>query len=136
MDLSKILLIYACIAIACIFWRPDIVIGDSPQASSILSLLNIDSSNYETLTNINTSDNTELSSVFGKGQESTGNNIFLTIIDGLFNVMGYIEIIFRAIFSPVMIMTAGGFPIQLVYVFGIPLTIMFIISVVRFVRGY
>jgi hypothetical protein len=134
MDITKIVLIYVCIAIACIFWRPDIVLGTSPQASNILSVLNINSTNYNTLTAINSSVNTD--SIFAQGQETRTQNIFLTIIDGLFNVMGYITILFRVVFSPVMVMTAGGFPIEFTYMFGIPLVMMFIIAFVRFVRGY
>lgn len=138
MDLTRIVLLYLCIAIGCLFWQPNIVLGSSPQANTVLSLFNIDSSNYLTLNNLNhsTSGGSQFDNVIKQGNPSSPVTIILTIIDGLFNVMGYLILFTRMIFAPVFILTSGGMPIELVYVFGIPAVVLFIVAIVRLIRGY
>jgi hypothetical protein len=136
MDLSKMVLIYVCIAIGCIFWQPTLVLGDSKQAETVLNLFNIDMTNYQTLNNFNHSSSASSEGFLSKGVPNQGATIILTIIDGLFNVIGYLTLIFRAVFSPVIILFAGGFPVEIIYIIGVPVVVLFIISLVREVRGY
>lgn len=138
MDISRAVLLYLCIAIGCLFWNPSLVLGTSKQAETVLNMFNVDLTNYQTLNNFNNSENasTAHDSLISTSIPNRGATIILTLIDGLSNAMGYIILIVRAVFSPVIIMVAGGFPYQITYMLGIPLVVLFIIAVVRFIRGY
>ena len=129
-------LLYLCLAVGCVFWQPDIVLGDSKQADSVLNLFNIDLNNYDDLNTLNHSTSSETSSLLSRGVDNQGQNILLNVVDGLLNVMGYIILLFNIVFSPIRIMVAGAFPFEIMYILGIPMVVLFILGVVRFVRGY
>ena len=129
-------LIYLCIAIGCLFWQPNLVLGTGRQAETVLNMFNINNSNAMTLSNFNQSSELGQTGLFDKGNANQGNTIILTLIDGLGNALGWLILIFKAALSPIIIMVNGGFPIEIAYIVGLPLVVLFIVAVVRAIRGY
>jgi hypothetical protein len=137
MDISRAVLLYLCIAIGCLFWQPTLVLGNSKQAETVLNMFAINTGDFTNLNNFNLDNSNNVSSnLISQSIPNRGATIILTLIDGLSNAMGYIILIFRAVISPIIIMVSGGFPYQITYMIGLPLVAMFIIAIVRFIRGY
>lgn len=130
---TRLILLYLCIALACAFWNPSIVFGDSKQAETVLNFFNINNTNT---TNLNWSSSGDKSTeLFKSGCEGAACAI-QSFVDPVLNVLGYINLVFNVVFSPFRIMTAVGMPTTLTLLFTLPLIFMFIISIIMFIRGY
>lgn len=128
---DKIVLIYVCIAVACIFYRPDIIIGE--QNEGILSVLNINQINLSNL-NWSTDASSAESSLFRTGSDAASNPI-QSFIDGLLNGLEYIKIFWRAIFSPFYILFTIGIPNTLLWIIAIPLIMLMLLGIILAIRG-
>lgn len=151
--LEKVLMIYLCLAIATSFFNPSIVLSNNNNnTTSILGLFDV---GYNTTTNepyVRSSEwgNEEIATeldyttsattggnIFKKAIDATS-SFFQWMIDGLANVMNVIKLMAKFAFSPFLLFThivKLGAPFQLLFIFAIPLTFMFILAFIRFIRG-
>lgn len=142
---SNMAILYLCIAIAISFWQPTLVLGNSPQAQSVLNFFNVgidDSGNpmVASTWNNQTSDASDRLLAQGRqnDKDNSAVNIFLSIIDVTWNTIVYISLFFRVLFAPLIILLSpamAGIPTALVFVIGIPLVFMGLLSIIMIIRG-
>jgi hypothetical protein len=140
--LQRGLLLYLAIAIAMVFAAPTIVFnGDNPKDATFLSWFNIhmDANNSPVLSTNNTlgqGTNGAGSGLVDAKPPSSGLSIF-GFIDPIWQVWEWMGVIFKALFSPVVVLTSPSLalPTPILFVFVIPLTFMFIIGLIMWIRG-
>lgn len=132
---QRMVLLYLAMAIGCAFWQPNIVFdnGETP-----LSFFNLDANNWNTTKSL--SSNTDLSNSINRAtQEGTNQQQVNTagttsfnplnfIIDTTFAIIKFIKMLFNIIFAPFNIMVQGEFPVEVIYMLGIPIVFMMIIA--------
>lgn len=65
-------------------------------------------------------------------------SIYQFVVDGLGNIMGFLTVVFKLVFAPVVIMVhlvGIGAPSILVLAIGIPLSLFMFVSIAMFIRG-
>jgi hypothetical protein len=129
---EKSLLLYVCIAIACAFWQPNIVFGESKSVNVLSSVFNID--NIDNISNLGYGAESGISATSLQAKGTEGSNYFQSLVDGLANVLDFIMAIFRLVFSPFLIMVAGEFPTIILFIF-IPIIVMMIVGIIQMIRG-
>lgn len=143
--LEKGLLLYLCLAIAILFWQPSIILGESEQSAHILSVFNIDSVNQTNGSikdlglpgTLNLSDQTAYDQLTKVGSDTTS-TLIQAFIDAVANVMEYVKIFFRIVFSPFVIFTSpqmADAPAPVLFVFALPAILGLIVAIILFVRG-
>lgn len=138
---QKMIMIYLAIAIGCAFWQPAIVFNN---AETPLSYFDIDSSNWNTTKTISTSSNLgtaiDRASQEGSNQQpinsggTTSFNPINFIIDTTYAIIKFVQLLFNIIFAPIDIMVVGLFPVELIYILGVPLVLMLIISIMGWIK--
>lgn len=146
---TNIFLLYACISLSMVFYSPEMVLGDSPQAQNVLTFFG---------TSINNSTEPVFDSKFNNASSGFGTddaedrllgegrttdrdstavtNIFLSVIDPVWNALMYIVLFFRVLFSPAIVLTAIGAPYYIVFTIGYPLVFLGFVSIIAMIRGY
>jgi ABC-type uncharacterized transport system fused permease/ATPase subunit len=151
---SNIFLLYLCIAIACIFYNPSLVIGES---LSTISWLNIDINHTtnepyfvstSTYNDDATKDTPSNTSVFNRmlsdGRDVSGDiisgvgNFFMSVIDPIWQVIKFVGLLFKILFAPIIILTSAelGIPIFIAFAIGIPINFLGLLSLIMLIRGY
>lgn len=148
MDFGKIILLYLCIALSVSFFFPQIVL-DSPN-QSILGIFHIgynESTKEVFISRSGFADANLDAQVFNdetKGGlwQSLGASVssfFQAFTDGLRNVLGIMKILFKFLFSPFIFvmdpLLLGGAPSFVKLIFALPLVILGLIAIVKFIRG-
>jgi hypothetical protein len=133
------LLLYLCLAIAMAFAAPQVVFnGDSPAENNLLSWFNVERNVTDNTLSI--SDN----SSFGGAVDTDAEESFtatksplLGALDTLWQVFSWVGVIFKVIFSPIIVLTAPelNMPTAVIFVFAIPLTFLFIVGLIGWIRS-
>ena len=151
MDIGKILLVYLCMAIAVSFFFPQVVISPDKQVSVLgifdvyvnsttgtIAMGNSDRFNDDSLNDAIPNDGKTNSGIFA----TIGNyasSFFQFVVDGLKNVLGFIAMMGKFLFSPILFVAdpnlLGGPPIYIKMIFALPLILMGAIALVRFIAG-
>ena len=143
--LEKGLIIYLCLAIACVFWQPSIIFEGSEQGNSVLSFIGINSYNQttnepiidpvgSTSNDVNNS-NSQLSTS-RTSETSLGN--FQFIVDPIFNAFGWVNLFFKVLFSPWIIFTSpqmGNAPLPIFFIYAVPIIFITLIGIIFFIRS-
>lgn len=144
------LLIYLCIAIAVCMSAPQIIFDSgTPAENSVLSWFQLQ---YDSNTNSVTMINSSLSNNVNSGTESfqktsspAASGSLLGFIDPIYQVFSWIPLIFKVIFSPIILLTGGSAAVVgnsaistgLMFVFAIPAVFLMIIALIMWLRsGY
>jgi hypothetical protein len=138
------LLLYLCLAIAMAFAAPQVIFsGNSPADVTLLSWFSV---NYDNSTGdisyVNGSSGlqgdagTNAAESFGASR-TTVTGFLSFIIDGLWQVWSWVAAIFKVLFSPIILLTSPDLhiPTPIIFVFAIPLTFLFIIGLIMWIRG-
>jgi hypothetical protein len=139
--LAKGLLLYFCMAIAVSFWQPSVIFGDD-NGKNMLSVFGIDS--YNSTTNkpivpdsLTAGNSTNFDQLTKQGTEGSSTG-FLALVDGLLNVLGFIGLLLSFLFSPFIIFAHFlkiGAPIEMLFVFALPIIFMVLIAFIHFIGG-
>lgn len=142
---NNIALLYICVLIASMFYNPALVVGETPVASSIMGFfnVNVDNSTQEPLvvdyafTNMTTDASGRLLSE-GRSTDRDNNPIqsFLMLIDTTWNAVKFIELFFRFLFAPIIILSVLAAPSFIIFTLGVPLVFLGLISIIMIIRGY
>lgn len=140
--LEKGLLLYLCFAIACSFWQPNIIFGEG-NVNMLTTMYNFNE-NSVTPAVVNNSvgfGDTGLNNpdqMFKSGKEGTSS--FQWIVDPLGNIIGFIGMFFKALFSPFtifmyMINPQVGAPVPIMWIFAVPLIFLVFLGFIIFIRS-
>lgn len=141
--LLKGILIYLLLATAISFWSPEIIFNtNSPSDMTVLSWFNVvlinDSVQYNTSTySLTGFGNTSYSQTKVATPLPTGTG-FLGFIDPLLQVFSWIETLGKVLFSPIIIFTHPKMreaPIGLLFIIIIPMVLLFLVSVIGWIRS-
>lgn len=141
--LQRGLLLYLFVAIAVSMAVPDVIFGNgSPAGNSVMSWFDIDSSYTGTTPII-----TNQSDYFGDVGNATNSLNTLSSpsssggilgwIDPLYQIFSWIPLMFRVLFSPVILLTDArvAMPGIVILIFAIPLVLMFILGLIGWIRS-
>ena len=143
--LQRGILLYLFVAIAVSMAVPQVIFDNgSPAGNSVMSWFDLDSS-YTGTTPIvtNTSDyfgtgvtSDAQSSLSSQTSPSQSGGI-LGWLDPLFQVFSWVPMIFRVIFSPIILLTDSrvAMPGIVILIFAIPLVLLFIIGLIAWIRS-
>jgi hypothetical protein len=139
--LQRGLLIYMCLAIAMTFAAPqEVFSGGSPAENTVLSWFNI---NYDDGTGVvsmgdsTTSSNVDTSGLTDPTSPGSSGSI-LGFLDPLYQVWSYVKLIFKVLFSPIIILTGPsmtGAPLPIVLILGVPLVFLTILGLIFWIRS-
>jgi hypothetical protein len=138
---AKGLMLYLVLAIAVTCAAPQFVFtGGSPAESTLLSWFNL---HYDgtsvTMTNTTLSSQTNTAAEgFTQTTTPATAGSLLGWIDPIFQVFSWIPLIFKALFSPIILLSSGamaGAPPGIMLILGIPLVFMMIIGLFGFLRS-
>lgn len=141
--LEKGMLLYFVLALAVAFWQPAYVF-DSEQGKTVLDVVGIDS--YDEETNMPVYGQTaNFSGESSEAQEaltqSGGESIFGSlqfIIDPVFNAIGWVKLLGKFLFSPVLIFfnpIMSEAPAPILFLFAMPLIFLVLMGIIYFVRS-
>lgn len=145
--LQRGLLIYLCIAIAVCMTMPSVLFnGNTPAENSVLSWFNLV---YDPVTDTVTMGNTTASTNIASGtagfetpSSPSSSGSLIGFIDPVFQVFSWVKLIFKVIFSPLILLTSpalvGGSPIlanALMFIIGIPLVFLTIVGLIIWIRS-
>lgn len=154
--LQRGLLIYMCIAIAiCMSMPGQLFNGNTPAENSVLSWFDLAyDSNTGQVTMQGSNSSTNIASGTDRLQNPTNpasSGSLIGFIDPVFQVWSWIQLIFKVLFSPVVLLTNSGgtanpiiadhgqinSPLQmgLMFIFVIPLVFMTIIGLIIWIRS-
>ena len=141
---NNLALLYICVLIASMFYSPVIVLGTSPSARSILNFFDVgvDSSNSPVLNQMNFSSTTSDASsrLLAEGRSTDKDNSplqsFLSLIDTLWNAIKFIELFFRFLFAPLIILSSMNAPSFIIFTIGVPFVFSGLVSIIMIIRGY
>lgn len=146
---TNIFLFYMCVSVACVFYDPNLILGETPVTESVVSFFSTEvdvngnpvlndvlNNEFSTGNNISAEDR-----LLGEGRttdrDSTAStNIFLSVIDPIWNALGYIELFFRLLFSIPIILAAVNAPYVIVWIFGVPASFLGLLSLIAMIRGF
>lgn len=149
--LTKLLVFYLIMALCATLYAPEVILGES-QDGTILSFFKVSSFNGTIsdddpnqnislgdgfATEFNLEPNAESQSVFSKIINNIG-GAFNYLIDGLANVLGVFKLVFRVIFSPIILLfspAAVGMPTIIGLFIGLPTALLMIFAIVAFIAG-
>ena len=141
---NNLALLYICVLIASMFYSPVIVLGTSSSARSILNFFDIgvDSSNSPVLNQMNFSSTTSDASsrLLAEGRSTDKDNTllqsFLSLIDTLWNAIKFIELFFRFLFAPLIVLSSMNAPSFIIFTIGVPFVFSGLVSIIMIIRGY
>lgn len=144
------LLLYLCLAIAIAFAAPSVIFHNtnSPADMTLLSWFNVNYDNSSGSGDITYNQGSSglqgdagvqanASFSASRTQANTLGGFLTFIIDGLWQVWNWITAIFKVLFSPIILLTSPNLnlPTPIIFVFAIPLTFLFIIGLIMWIRG-
>lgn len=146
--LLKGIVVYLLLAIAATFWAPALVFsGGTASDQTVLSWFNVglDGNNLPTYNQgdpYGTNSAAKTASDAAQTEPKLSGGI-LTFMDPIIQVWQWIKTLFKVIFSPIIILTsAGAVPgtpapiyLPLLFIFGLPLVALFIMSVIGWIRS-
>lgn len=141
--LQRGLLLYFFVAVAVSMAVPDVVFDTgTPAGSTVMSWFDIDSSYTGTGAVV-----TNQSDYFGEVGNATSSLSTLSSpsqsggilgwLDPLYQVFSWIPLMFRVLFSPIILLTDSrvAMPGIVILIFAIPLVLMFIIGLISWIRS-
>jgi len=144
--LQRGLLIYLCIAIAICMTMPQIIFnGNTPADNSVLSWFNL---NYDSTTNSISIGNTTTSTNIQSGTDRflsptspSGSGSILGFLDPVFQIFTWIPLIFKVMFSPIILLTSAAvtgdavISSALLLIIGIPAVFLMIVGLITWIRS-
>lgn len=145
--LQRGILLYLMLAIAIVFAAPEVVFTNpngSPAEATLLSWFDLDTTDYYDLHFRNESNPQLSSSTIGNETNAfitptspSGSGGILGWLDPLYQVFSWVTLIFKMLFSPIILLTDPrvAMPFSVVLLIGIPLVILFIVGLISWIRS-
>lgn len=140
---NNMALLYVCVLISCMFYNPQLVVGDSPTAHSVLDFFNVqvDANKSVSISNsfsntINESSDRMLSEGRSIDKDNNPLQSFLMLIDTTWNTIMFIALFFRFLFAPIIILNSLLVPSFITFTFGVPFVFLGLVSIIMIIRGY
>lgn len=141
---NNVALLYICVLIASMFYNPALIVGETPVVDSIMGFFSvgIDADNdvylqEHAFANL-TDDATSRLLEEGRSVDKDNNPLqsFLMLIDTTWNAIKFIELFFRFLFAPVVILSALSAPSYITFTLGVPFVFLGLLSIIMIIRGY
>jgi hypothetical protein len=140
--LIKALMLYLVLAIAVSCAAPQFIFTNvnSPAEKTFLSWFNLhyDGTNIVMGNSTLASSTDSASKAFTDASSPSSAGSLLGWIDPIFQVFSWIPLIFKALFSPIILLASpamAGAPPGIMFILGIPLVFMTIIGLIGFIRS-
>lgn len=145
--LQRGVLLYLMLAIAIVFAAPQVVFTNpsgSPAQNTLLSWFDLDTSDYsnlhfrnESVPALNPSTIGNETNAFITPTSPSGSGGILGWLDPLYQVFSWVTLLFKMLFSPILLLTDPriAMPFSVVLLIGIPLVLLFIIGLIGWIRS-